>query len=89
MNDDGYVVPVLGLQNRYRFNFSSVCQPDAEASGINLVINQTATADVAKQMNVTNNDFLRKIVIYNADSDFFVMKENYTLSVSWNNNTTT
>lgn len=38
-------------------------------------------------MDVTKNDYLRKIVIYNANSTYFQMTQNYTVTVNWANNT--
>lgn len=38
-------------------------------------------------MEVNKNDYLKKIVIYNANSTYFDMTQKYTLTVNYKNNT--
>ena len=39
-------------------------------------------------MNITGNDYLGKVVVYNSKSEYFDMSQNYTLAVNFKNNST-
>lgn len=94
LNDDGEVLEYVGMQNRYAFTFSSMCTPGGSfATNITLGFNHTDKADNQKNAtgsyNLTMNDFLGKIVIYQADemSGNFNMAADYNLTVHWTNTT--
>jgi hypothetical protein len=83
--DDGEVLDYVGLQNRYAFNFSSVCQAGSAATKIVLNVDHYANASKAPSTNA--NDLLGKVVIYNTDSQNFNMAGNYKVTVAWTNTT--
>jgi hypothetical protein len=93
LNDDGEVLVYKGYQNRYAFNFSSNCSKSDFSTDIRLDINHTAKADLhfneTGDYNITRNDFLGQIIIYNAFGVNFEMDANYKLTVGFVNNSST
>lgn len=92
LNDDGEVLDYVGYQNRYVFNFSSTCSKEGFSTDIRLDINTTDKADLQFKdvgyYNMSRNDFLGQIFIYNAYGANFEMDATYNVTVGFVNNTT-
>lgn len=93
LNDDGEVLDYKGYQNRYDFNFKANCTNDGKTrpTDISLQVTQVGLADKFKPVdsndyNITNNDYLGKIELYNTRADYFLMNATYKVKVWWLDN---
>lgn len=85
--DDGEVLDYVGYQNRYTFNFSADCGPGSDAGTLMLNITKDANS-TASQIENNINDYLGKVVIYNANDEMLLMNNTYNITVKMNDNST-